>query len=222
MLDRVWPPLAGKAMLVRSTLSLLLIGATALAAPATNQPSPHAHAKPKTHKPLAHPASVPAPAPPAPAAPEPPPKPAEPAKGSVTGLPLPRFASLKTDEVNLRSGPGVRYPIDWVYKRRDLPVQIQREFEAWRLVSDPDGVKGWVHQATLTGRRTFVVTGGEQVVRTDPRDTADPVARLKPGVIGRLRSCDNAATWCQVQVADYHGWLKRTALWGIMPGEVIQ
>ena len=189
-------------MLVRSTLTLLLLSATALAAPATKQLSPHAQAKARTHKPPVHPASVPAPAPPVPAAPEPPPKPAEPAKGSVTGLPLPRFASLKTDEVNLRSGPGVRYPIDWVYKRRDLPVQIQREFEAWRLVSDPDGVKGWVHQATLTGRRTFVVTGSEQVVRTDPRDTADPVARLKPGVVGRLRSCEVAATWCQVQVAD--------------------
>ena len=209
-------------MLVRATLTLVLISATALAAPATNQPSPHAPVKPRAHKPPVHPASVPAPAPPVPAAPEPPPKPAEPAKGSVTGLPLPRFASLKTDEVNLRSGPGVRYPIDWVYKRRDLPVQIQREFEAWRLVLDPDGVKGWVHQATLTGRRTFVITGGEQVVRTDPRDTADPVARLKPGVVGRLRSCEVAATWCQVQVADYHGWLKRTAFWGILPGEVIQ
>ncbi len=202
-------------------LFTLVLSTTAFAGPATNQPSPHAQAKPKTHKPSVRPASIPAPAPPLPAAPEPP-KPAEPAKGSVTGLPLPRFASLKTDEVNLRSGPGVRYPIDWVYKRRDLPVQIQREFEVWRLVSDPEGVKGWVHQATLTGRRTFVVTGGEQIVRTDPRDSADPVARLKPGVIGRLRSCEAAANWCQVQVADYHGWLKRTAVWGILPGEAIQ
>ena len=207
-------------MLVRSTFILLLIGATALAAPVTNQPSPHASAKAKAHKPPVHPVSVPAPAP-LPAAP-PPAKPAEPAKGSVTGLPLPRFASLKTDDVNLRSGPGVRYPIDWVYKRRDLPVQIEREFEVWRLVSDPEGVKGWVHQATLTGRRTFVITGGEQVVRADPRDPAAPGARVKPGVIGRLRSCEPAATWCQVQVANYHGWLKRTAFWGVSPSEGVQ
>jgi SH3-like domain-containing protein len=164
------------------------------------------------------PAPVPAAAPP----PPPPPPPPEPAKGSATGLPLPRFAALKSDEVNLRSGPGERYPIEWVYKRRDLPVEIEREFEVWRLVADPDGIKGWVHQATLTGRRTFIVTGSEQVVRADPRDTASPVARLKPGVIGRIRSCEATALWCQVQIADYHGWLKRTALWGLYPGEAVQ
>ncbi len=106
-----------------------------------------------------HPAPVPhpAPAPPPAAAPAaaPPATAAEPPKGSNTGLPLPRFAALKTDDVNLRTGPGTRYPIDWVYKRRDLPVQIEREFEVWRLIADSEGVKGWVHQATLTGRRSL-------------------------------------------------------------------
>ena len=106
------------------------------------------------------PAAAPAPQPPAPPPPEPPkPTEAETAKGSNTGLPLPRFAALRSDEVNLRAGPGTRYPIEWIYKRRELPVQIQREFEVWRLVQDPDGIKGWVHQATLTGRRSFIVTG---------------------------------------------------------------
>ena len=205
---------AAAAMLISIMLPL-----SATAAPTSHAPS-HPHAKPATHKPAIHPASVPAPSPPPVAPPAAPP--AEPTKGSATGLPLPRFASLKTDEVNLRSGPGVRYPIEWVYQRRDLPVEIEREFEVWRLVSDPDGTKGWVHQATLTGRRSFVVIGGEQVVRSDPRDAASAVARLKPGVIGRLRSCEATATWCQVQVADYHGWLKRAALWGILPGEAVQ
>ncbi|ACI51760.1 protein of unknown function DUF1058 [Gluconacetobacter diazotrophicus PA1 5] len=80
-------------------------------------------------------------------------------KGTVTGLPLPRFAALRADEVNMRSGPGQRYPIAWVYHRRDLPVKIEREFDVWRLVEDSDGQKGWVHQATLVGARTFVVPG---------------------------------------------------------------
>ncbi len=205
----------------------LVLAQPGLAAPATNQPlaqSPgktKGPSKPTAHKPPIHPASVPAPA--AAPPPQPPPAPpAEPTKGSATGLPLPRFASLKTDDVNFRSGPGVRYPIDWVYKRRELPVEIEREFDIWRLVVDSEGVKGWVHQATLTGRRTFVVMGGEQVVRSDPQDAASPVARLKPGVVGRLRSCAAAAAWCQVQVADYHGWLKRTAVWGLLPGEAVQ
>ncbi len=145
----------------------------------------------------------------------------EPTKGTVTGMPLPRFAALRSDEVNLRTGPGVRYPIEWVYKRRDLPVEIEREFEVWRLVQDQDGVKGWVHQATLTGRRSFVVTGAERILRNRGTADASAVARLEPGVVGRIRSCEATAEWCQVQVGDYRGWLKRDEFWGILPDEAI-
>jgi SH3-like domain-containing protein len=156
-------------------------------------------------------------------APEPaaPPPPEAQTKGSVTGNPLPRFAALRTDEVNLRRGPGTRYPIDWLYKRRDLPVEILREFEVWRLIVDPDGIKGWVHQATLTGRRSFIVTGEERVLRHEASDTSAPVARLKPGVIGHIRSCDAGSDWCQMQVGEYRGYLKRDQFWGALPNEAI-
>lgn len=166
--------------------------------------------------------AAPVPAPP-PAVPAEPPKPPETEsnKGSATGLPLPRFAALRSDEVNLRAGPGTRYPIDWVYKRRDLPVEILREFEVWRLVQDPDGTKGWVHQATLTGRRSFIITGGDATLRRDPRDTAAAVAILKAGVVGHLRSCQAGSNWCQVQAGDYRGYLKRNQFWGTLPDEVV-
>jgi SH3-like domain-containing protein len=152
---------------------------------------------------------------------QPPPAPAEPPKGTASGLPLPRFVALRSDEVNLRAGPGTRYPIEWVYKRRDLPVEIEREFEVWRLVKDQDGVKGWVHQATLTSRRSFVVTGTERTLRQEAKPDASPVARLQPGVVGRIRSCDAGSDWCQVQVGDYRGWLKRDEFWGVLPGEAV-
>ena len=139
----------------------------------------------------------------------------------MTGLPIPRFVALRTDDVNLRSGPGTRYPIEWVYKRRDLPVEIEREFDVWRLVRDPDGVKGWVHQATLTGRRSFFVTGGGEVLRDAASDTAAPVAKVESGVVGRIRQCAAASDWCEVQVGDVHGWLKRQAFWGTQPGEAV-
>jgi SH3-like domain-containing protein len=142
-------------------------------------------------------------------------------KGSATGLPLPRFAALRSDEVNMRAGPGTRYPIDWVYKRRDLPVEIEREFEVWRLVSDPDGGRGWVHQATLTGRRSFIVLGAPRDLREKPEDGAAAVARLKPAVVGRILHCDAGADWCRVQVGDYRGWLKREEFWGTLKGEAI-
>lgn len=181
---------------------------------------PHPAAPPRhTAQPAKPPVAAVVPAP----APE---KPAEPQKGSNTGMPLPRFATLRSEEVNFRSGPGTRYPIEWVYKRRDLPVQIEREFEVWRLVRDQEGVKGWVHQATLAPRRTAIVlgapNGAEQVLRRDARDDAGSVARLKPGVIVRLRSCEATSPWCQAQVGDYRGWMKRTDLWGVSPDEAIQ
>ncbi len=157
------------------------------------------------------------------------PKPAEPPKAAASagpklgasGLPLPRWASLRADEVNMRSGPGTRYPIEWVYHRRDLPVQIEREFEGWRLIEDPDGVKGWVHQATLVGRRSFVVKGTERVLRHAASEDGAAVARLKPGVVGRIRGCELRAAWCEVQAGDYHGFLKREEIYGVNADEAV-
>jgi SH3-like domain-containing protein len=198
--------------------------------PAPSKPAPVVQPHGVTHaqKPPPKPAKPPTTAP-AVAAPTPPPAPVEPpkqpeadtSKGSASGLPLPRFVALRSDEVNLRSGPGTRYPIEWVYKRRELPMEIQREFEVWRLVQDSDGIKGWVHQATLTGRRSFIVTGGDATLRHDPEDTAAAVAILKPGVVGHIRSCAAGSDWCQMQVGDYRGYLKRSQFWGTLPGETV-
>jgi SH3-like domain-containing protein len=233
--------------LIRLLLCVMLLGAPGALAQTTSTPAPppakqapkpkttrtskptpvvkpHGTAHPQKPAPkpgVAAPATVPAPPPPPP--PEEPPKQteAEAAKGSSTGLPLPRFAALRSDEVNLRAGPGTRYPIEWVYKRRELPVEILREFEVWRLVQDPEGIKGWVHQATLTGRRSFIVTGGDAVLVRDPQDSARRVAILKAGVIGHIRTCPAGSDWCQVQAGDYRGWLKRGQVWGTLPGEVV-
>ena len=146
-------------------------------------------------------------------------KPAEPRKGTATGLPLPRFAALRSEEVNFRTGPGMRYPIEWVYKRRDLPVQIEREFEVWRLVRDQEGIKGWVHQATLAPRRTRRGRpAASRCCGRPPTTTPRAVAKLKPGVIVRLRGCEAGSDWCQAQIGDYRGWLKRIRDLGHLPG----
>jgi SH3-like domain-containing protein len=171
--------------------------------------------------PPAPPASATTPPAPAAATPSAPGKPAEEEKPAGTGLPLPRFAALRSDDVNLRAGPGFRYPIEWVYKRRDLPMEIEREFEVWRLVQAPDGIRGWVHQATLTGLRTFMVQGADATLRSEPKDDAAPVAVLKAGVVGRIRSCDAGSGWCRLQVGTYRGFLKRSEFWGTLPDEVI-
>jgi SH3-like domain-containing protein len=146
------------------------------------------------------------------------PDPEKPEGGSAK---LPRFVSLRSDDVNMRAGPGTRYRIDWVYKRRDLPVEIEREFDVWRWVRDADGIQGWVHQATLMGRRDFIVQKADATLRSEASDTASAVAVLKPGVIGRIRSCAAASAWCEVQTGSYRGFLRRTEFWGVFPDEAI-
>jgi SH3-like domain-containing protein len=136
-------------------------------------------------------------------------------------LKLPRFASLRSDDVNMRAGPGTRYRIDWVYKRRDLPVEIEREFDVWRWVRDADGIQGWVHQATLMGRRSFIVQKADATLRSEASDSASAVAILKPGVIGRIRSCEASSDWCNVQAGFYRGYLRREQFWGVFADEAI-
>lgn len=137
-----------------------------------------------------------------------------------TGLPLPRFVSLRAGEVNLRTGPGIRYPIDWVYRRKGLPVEVIDEFETWRRIRDHEGTMGWVHQSMLEGLRRVLVMPKSQVLRRAPQPESRAVARLEPGVVAKLVGCDGP--WCQVQVEGYAGWLKRAGVFGLYPDEKLQ
>lgn len=140
----------------------------------------------------------------------------------TSGLPLPRFVSLRSDEVNLRTGPGVRYPVDWIYAKRDLPVEVIAEFEGWRRIRDWQGTEGWVHQSMLTGRRTIVVTGALRTLRRDDRDDGPPLAMVESGVMGRLVQCPRGKTVCRVEIDTLQGWLRRDEFWGVHPGEWVE
>jgi SH3-like domain-containing protein len=133
---------------------------------------------------------------------------------------VPRFASLKTDEANLRTGPGERYPIDWVLTKKGLPVEIVAEFDVWRKVHDSEGSEGWVHQRLLAGSRTVLIVGNIRALRLEPDAAAPAVARAEPGVIARLLECRGA--WCRVEAQDIKGWLRRSEIWGVYPDEVVQ
>ncbi|NKC32364.1 SH3 domain-containing protein [Roseomonas sp. BU-1] len=141
-------------------------------------------------------------------------------------MPLPRFAALRSDEVNMRVGPSTSYPIEWTFQRRDLPVQIIGEFQLWRRIRDADGAEGWVHSSTLAGRRTALVRpagpGPEVMLRRRAEEAASPVARLRPGVIARLRECGAESPWCEVQVAGHRGFLRRAEIWGVGAAEEIK
>ncbi len=220
-----------------SGLRLAALGAVLVVAPAWAAP-PVVRAQGSAHAVKVAPrdAALPLPPPPAPPRPvqpavpakpgpeaqsKPAPPPQDPTKGSSTGLPVPRFVALRAARVNLRTGPGERYQIEWVYQRRDLPVEIEREFDIWRLIRDADGVRGWVQEVMVMGRRSFQVTGADRTLRHDPDDASPAVAILQLGVIGRIRACAAKADWCQVQAGAYRGWLRRDQFWGTLPGEPV-
>jgi SH3-like domain-containing protein len=138
-------------------------------------------------------------------------------KGS--GLPLPRFASLKSDEVNVRTGPGPRYPVDWVFKRKMMPVEIVAEYENFRKIRDWQGAGGWVYQGLLTGKRGFVVSSKEANVYRTPSPAAEIVAKLEPEVTGEIRSCQG--DWCRISAQGVSGWVTRTEIWGVYKSEPI-
>ena len=140
--------------------------------------------------------------------------------GAADSLPLPRFVSLKSSEVNLRTGPGTRYPIDWVYHRRGLPVEILAEFDNWRRVRDSEGVVGWVHRALLSGHRGALVAPPHRIFRRAPEAGARALFRAASGVLVQIISCDGV--WCKVSHDDTKAWTKQGGLWGVYPGEVIK
>ena len=132
-------------------------------------------------------------------------------------LAVPRFVTLRADEVNLRTGPGERYPIEWVYTRKGLPVEVVAEYDVWRKIRDSEGTEGWVHQRMITGNRAVIVRGGTQTLMSDPNPRSSVVARAEPGVIARLLECEGP--WCRVEAQDVRGWLPRSELWGVYPDE---
>lgn len=142
---------------------------------------------------------------------------------SETGLALPRMVSLRSSLVNARSGPGIRYPIEWVYKQKGAPVEIISEFELWRKIKDWEGSETWVHKAMLSDRRFVrVVNPGENNIYAKPEDGAKVVAKVEDGVVGEAVECPNKSGMCLIKFDNIQGWMPRGVLFGIYDNEVIK
>lgn len=143
---------------------------------------------------------------------------ATPAAKTSSGLPIPRFVSLASDKVFVRTGPALRYPIKWVYSREHMPVEIVQEFDTWRKIRDMDGDDGWIHQSLLSGDRSIVVKGeGNLPVRKSPAPESRIIAYLEPKVVAMAEECEGA--WCRLTSEGYNGWAERKFLWGIYDSE---
>jgi SH3-like domain-containing protein len=144
--------------------------------------------------------------------------------GSVSGLPIPRFVSLKSDRVNARSGPNKDQDVRWVYTHAGMPVEVTAEFENWRRIRDWEGAEGWVYHSLLSGKRTATVVPNkakdELVPLFEKADIESSiVARLQPGVLGALKSCNG--NWCQFSGKGFDGFVRQERLWGAYPNEKV-
>jgi SH3-like domain-containing protein len=143
--------------------------------------------------------------------------------GTVSGLPLPRYASLKSDRVNLREGPSKEHRTAWVFQRSGLPVEITAEFENWRKIRDSEGSEGWVLHSLLSGRRTALVAPWLKTeampLMQEAAAGGRTVAQLQSGVIVSLRKCDRS--WCRVLGKDFDGYIEQKRLWGVYADEKI-
>lgn len=146
------------------------------------------------------------------------------ATGSVSGLPVPRFVSLKADRVNVRSGPNKDQEVRWVYTRAGMPVEITAEFENWRRIRDWEGAEGWVYHSLLSGKRSAVVvpTLKDELVPLyeSPDIESAVVARLQGGVLGWLKSC--TGVWCEFTGKNFDGYIRQDRLWGAYPNEKVE
>lgn len=141
-----------------------------------------------------------------------------------SGLPVPRFASLKNQRVNVRRGPSQDHPVAWQFQRAGLPVEIIRESENWRMIRDSEGEEGWVFHSLLSGRRTAMVAPWDREealrsLRNEPSAGADTLARVEPQVLVAIERCDGL--WCRIEASGYRGWMEQTELWGVYSGEQI-
>lgn len=133
---------------------------------------------------------------------------------------MPYWASLRYDEVRMRVGPSEEYPVEWVYKRKGLPVKVVRVREGWRYVEDPEGDRGWIARSQLDPERGALITGkGLADLRAEPSPAAALRWRAEPGVIAALGPCREG--WCEVDIAGRKGWIQQARLWGTetLPGD---
>lgn len=133
-------------------------------------------------------------------------------------LPVPRFVTIKFNEVNARTGPENDCPIEWIYLKKDEPVEVIAEYGKWRKIKDVDGEGGWVHSSVIAGKRSIIIIGKNPVpMLENPSNHKNVKANLLPNLRCSLHKCEK--DWCLVTCKNHKGWVSRKHIWGIYPEE---
>jgi len=139
----------------------------------------------------------------------------------ATGLPVPRWVSVKAERVNVRRGPSLEYDVLWTYVKTGVPVEVIAEYDSWRRIRDVDGGTGWVKAALLGARRHVMLTGRvNTAILAQPKADADAVALGEPGLVAELVRC--TGEWCQISTGGYDGFVSRDRLWGVHENEAVK
>ncbi len=148
---------------------------------------------------------------------------AETTDSSESGLALPRMVSIRADNINARSGPGTKYPIEWIYKQKGAPLEIINEFELWRQVRDWEGDVSWIHKTRLSGRRFVkIITPGENNIYNSAKYDSKVIAKVEDGVIGEIKKCPKKSEFCLIKFESIEGWVSKKNVFGVYQDEVIK
>lgn len=132
----------------------------------------------------------------------------------------PRFAAIRNNQVNMRTGPGEKYPIKWVYKEKHFPVEIIDEYELWRRVKEIDGTTGWIHRTQLSSARYGLILE-DTALTQKPNDTSKVIAIAGKGTIGKIMKCPKKSDFCQLDFGKAKGWTRKINFYGVYPNEEI-
>ncbi len=136
----------------------------------------------------------------------------------ASGYPLPRFMSLDDDITNMRTGPGLEYPIDWIYQREDYPLKVIAEYGNWFKVIDMDGTTGWILRHLLSLNRSGIIINGTQSLVKSPEDENIMMVIAEQDVVGSILQCQS--NWCEMEVGGFTGWIRSENIWGTFDNEV--
>ena len=141
--------------------------------------------------------------------------------GKETGLEIPRYVSLKSDDANIRVGPSKNYPIEIKYIKKNYPLKVLEEYEEWRKVEDFKKNIGWIHKSLISGTRTGIVLSNDnKSIKLLNTLEGNVIGEIGKGNIVFLEKCKT--DWCLVSSGNYKGWIDKKYIWGVKEKEIIK
>ncbi len=141
--------------------------------------------------------------------------------GKETGLEIPRYVSLKSNDANIRVGPSKNYPVEIKYIKKNYPLKILEEYGEWRKVEDFKNNKGWIHKSLISGTRTGIILSKDNKNITLLNTVnGNVIGEVGQGNIVYLKKCK--IDWCLISTGNFKGWMDKKYIWGVRDAEIFK